>query len=79
MLATNYKWYVRKLFITETIIIFVIDLPLCIHKIDLTYMITLTIHQTYTTAQSFRVPDLTICQTIPLTNMLLTFGLANVR
>ena len=36
---------------------FFIDLPLCqtIHKIDLTFMITLTVHQTYT-VQSFRLP-----------------------
>ena len=36
---------------------FAIDLPLCqtIHKIDLTFMVTLTVHQTYT-AQSFRLP-----------------------
>ena len=42
---------------TETIIIFVIDLPLCqtIHKIDLTFMVTPIVHQTYT-AQSFRLP-----------------------
>ena len=33
----------------ETIIFFVIDVPLCqtIHKIDLTFMVTVTVHQTY--------------------------------
>ena len=43
--------------VAETIIISVIDLPLrqIIHKIDLTFMVTLTVHQTYT-AQSFRLP-----------------------
>ena len=64
---------------SETITCFVIDLPLCqtILKIDLTFMVTLTIRQTYT-AQSFMLPPyyLTIphyCQT----NLL--FGLANIQ
>ena len=40
----------------HNIIFFAIDLPLCqtIHKVDLTFMVTLTVHQTYT-AQSFRL------------------------
>ena len=45
-------YYVIALYVN-----FVIDLPLCqtIYKIDLTFMVTLTVHQTYT-AQSFRIP-----------------------